>query len=141
MQEQDIIKEMIEVLFIKKRRKRMEYLFLSKEKRNAAYFRYNGGDYIDKSIIKYRVNKLSMQDIYSTLIKEGGNKKCFMISCSESGLYSTMDALKSAINNGLGAMLYLGNGVGYFQGEQSVGSPEQYILVNNKKKSNPLLFE
>lgn len=57
-----------------------------------------------------------------------------MISCSESGLYSTMDALKSAINNGLGAMLYLGNGVGYFQGEQSVGSPEQYILVNNKKK-------
>lgn len=72
VQEQDIIKEMIEVLFIKKRRKRMEYLFLSKEKRNAAYFRYNGGDYIDKSIIKYRVNKLSMQDIYSTLIKEGG---------------------------------------------------------------------
>lgn len=141
MKEHEIIEEMIDLFFVKKRRERMKYVFSSKEKRREAYFRYNSGDYIDKSFIKYQVNKLSMQDIYKMLIEEGGNKKCFMISCSESGLYNTEDALKRAMNNGLGAMLYLGNGVGYFQGEQYIGSPERYILVNDKKKSNPVLFE
>lgn len=82
-----------------------------------------------------------MREIYTILRKEGGNKKCFLLTYSESGIYNTKDALECAMWSGLGAIMYLGNGVGYFQGEQYIGSPERYILVNNKKRGNPELFE
>ena len=140
MTESDVINEMIDMLFLKRWRKRIKYDFLSESRRNETYFRYHNGEYIDETNIKYRVNSYSKNDIYNILIAEGGNKMCFVILCGKSGVYSTQEGLELMMADGLGGMLYLGNGVGYFQGEQYIGSPERYILVNTKKKGNPKLF-
>ena len=45
------------------------------------------------------------------------------------------DSLK-AINEvmkELGGIIYFGNGVGYFQGEQYIGPPDRYILVKKQR--------
>lgn len=142
MTEEKVINEMIDMFFLKSWRKRMKYMFLqSKAKREDGWFRYNHGEFLDESCMKHQVNKLDRREIYKMLIEEGGNQKCFLISCSKSGIYDTWEGVDSVMDNGIGGMLYLGNGVGYFQGEQYIGSPERYILVNDKKKGNPKLFE
>lgn len=138
--EELVIEEMIDMLFFKKWRKRVKYDFAEK-RRNDFYFRYHNGEYLDHSIIKYNVNKMFIDDIFTLIIKEGGGKKSFFIVCGESGIMNTKDALVSIFNDGMGGLLYAGNGVGYFQGEQYIGPPERYILVNTKKKGNPCLFE
>lgn len=142
MNEKEIISEMIDMFFLKDWRKRMKYMFIqSKRKREDIWFRYNHGKFIDESNIKHRVNAYGKDYIYNILMSEGGNKTCFLICCGESGIYNTWEGLVRLMPNGLGGMLYLGNGVGYFQGEQSIGSPERYVLVNHKKKGDPKLFE
>lgn len=141
MNEELMIEEMIEMFFEKKWRKRLKFKLIPKEKRVENYYDYHNGEYLDESCIKYCVNKSSIEDICNILLKEGGNKKCFFFSCSESGIYDMRKGIENAMDNGMGAIIYLGNGIGYFQGEQYIGSPERYILVNKKKGGNPQLFE
>lgn len=140
MNQKEIAEEMIDMLFLKKWRKRLKYDLIEEKRRNEKYFRYHNGEYIDKSIIKYKVNTMDFDDIYAILIKEGAKDQCFWMADGDSGILSTKEGFNRSLSGGMGAMLYLGNGIGFFQGEQYIGSPERYILVNNKKQGNPSLF-
>lgn len=79
--DEDIIEEMVDTLFAKKWRKREKYDFGSRKRRETAFFRYNSGEYLDSAAIKYNVTKLSEEEIYSRIQKEGGEQKCFVIMC------------------------------------------------------------
>ena len=69
-----ILLEMVDTLFAKKWRKRAKYDFVSRKRRETAFFRYNSGEYLDNTAIKYNVTKLSEEEIYSLVQKEGGEQ-------------------------------------------------------------------
>lgn len=134
MNEAAVIEEMVDMLFAKKWRKRVKYDFVLEKRRKEAFLRYNNGEYLEKTVIKYNVAKMKTEDIYSLIQKEGGKEKCFLIVYLKSGIYDSLEGIKEVMKQGLGGILYFGNGVGYFQGEQFIGSPDRYILVNKKEK-------
>ncbi len=131
--DEDIIEEMVDTLFAKKWRKRAKYDFGSRKRRETAFFRYNSGEYLDSAAIKYNVTKLSEEEIYSLIQKEGGEQKCFAIMCLKNGIYDSLEGINEVMKGGMGGIIYFGNGVGYFQGEQYIGPPDRYVLVKKQR--------
>lgn len=107
--------------------------FCFKETERDSVFRYNSGEYLDNAAIKYNVTKLSEEEIYSLVQKEGGEQKCFVIMCFKNGIYDSLKGINEVMKEGLGGIIYFGNGVGYFQGEQYIGPPDRYILVKKQR--------
>ena len=94
-------------------------------------------DSLDSAAIKYNVTKLSEEEIYSLIRREGGEQKCFVIMCLKNGIYDSLEGINEVMKDGMGGIIYFGNGVGYFQREQYIGPPDRYVLV---KKQRPVSY-
>ena len=142
MNEDRIVNEMIDMLFLKKWRKRLRYDFIDKKKeREDRYFRYHNGEYIDELLVVEKVDQMPEEYTVKRLLELGAEKRCFLLANGVSGVFTLEVGIEEAYICGLGAVIYCGNGVGYFQGEQCYGSPERWILVNKNKRGQEDLFD
>ena len=53
--------------------------------------------------------------------------------CLKNGIYDSLKGINEVMKDGMGGIIYFGNGVGYFQGEQYIGPPDRYILVKKQR--------
>ncbi len=135
------IDEMIDMFLEKKRRKRAKYDFGSEKRRKEAFVRYNSGKYLDESRIYQHVNQWGSDEVLNLIVKLGGESKCFWIVTGDNGICDAREGIERIFYDGMGGMAYFGNGIGFFEGEQCIGSPERYILVNKTKKGIANIFD
>ncbi|MGL6200856.1 MAG: hypothetical protein ACRC3H_18190 [Lachnospiraceae bacterium] len=126
----NIEKEIVELFFNKKIKKRVEYELSSKRKRIDAFFRLNESEVLNQKTI-HPIYKVDQEDVIQKLIELGAseNKAYFMGYTEEDGYVTLAEAVDMAFYFGMPAIVYCGNGIGYIQGEQSYGPPERYLLI------------
>lgn len=67
------------------------------------------------------------------ILVQAGEEKCLVIVCLKNGIYDSLKGINEVMKDGMGGIIYFGNGVGYFQGEQYIGPPDRYILVKKQR--------
>lgn len=130
MNKKSIEKEIIEKYVKKDKQDRILWELNNAKKREKVIWKFAGPDIL-KSACLQKVKYKSIEEMEKLLLELGGAKDIYFVGESYIGELKLLQALKLA-NMGEICIIYCGNGIGYYQGEQEQGSPPRFLLFQMK---------
>lgn len=124
--EEEIIKKYIKT----NKQERILWELNSPKKRNSVIWRFHKPDIFMKKCLK-PVKYMSKQDMEKYLFDLSGVLNVYYIGENYIGSLSLEQAVEQ-VNQGGICIIYCGNGIGYYQGEQEFGAPPRFMLLAEK---------
>lgn len=121
--------EIIKTYVIKNKQDRLLYELSNPQKRTDVIWRFAGIDIFKKECLK-EVDYMSCKELKQCLFRLSGANEVYYIGLNYLGILSMEEAVKNA-NTGDICIIYCGNGIGYYQGEQECVKPPRYLLLKN----------
>lgn len=100
-----------------------------KKRKSVVFMRFPGPDIFKENCLQ-PVNYMSQDELEKKLFQLGCVQEVYYIGESYIGEMALKDAARRA-NDGEICIVYCGNGIGYYQGEQEYGSPPRFLLSMN----------
>jgi len=122
--EQEIIKTYIN----KNKQDRIIWELGNTEKRMQIMLSRFAGPALFKSNCLYPVNYMSSNEMEKAFMELSGVQDVYFIGQSYIGEISLKEAVNRA-NTGEICIIYCGNGIGYYQGEEDSGKPPRFLLM------------
>ncbi len=120
--EEEIIKKFI----VKDKQDRLLWEFSNLKKRDSVIWHFSGPKYFKHQCL--HVTAYMSRDVMQKyLLQHTDSKVVYFIGESHIGFLSVEQAVTKA-QTGEICILYCGNGIGYYQGEQENGSPPRFLL-------------
>lgn len=126
----DIEREIVEKYVKKHKQERILWELTNAKKRDAVIWKFAGTNIFKDNCLQ-KTEYMSSSMLFKYLYEMGASKRIYYIGESFIGEMNLEEAVKKA-NNGEICIIYCGNGIGYYQGEQEYGSPPRYILKISK---------
>lgn len=123
--EQEIIKKFV----IPNKQERIIYELGNPKKRNNVFWKFAGPD-IFKSDCMKAVEHMDADELEKYLFQLGGTKRVYYIGSGNVGEMILQDACKRVCEGAI-CVIYCGNGIGYYQGEQECGVSPRFLLLEN----------
>lgn len=119
--------EIINEFVNKRKQERLIYeLGNSKKREHIMLNRFAGSEIFKKSCLQVTALK-TLEKIHKELVRLSNADKIYFMGETYIGEMSLIQAIEKA-NNGEICIIYCGNGIGYYQGEQEIGSPPRFFL-------------
>ena len=123
----DIEREIVEKYVKKNKQERILWELTNVKKRDGVIWKFEGTAIFKDSCLQ-KIEYMSGSLLVKYLYELGSSKSIYYIGESYIGEMNLEEAVKKA-NIGEICIIYCGNGMGYYQGEQEYGSPPRYILI------------
>lgn len=120
------IEEIIKKYVKKNKQERILWEIKNPKKRSGVIWRFNRPDIFKENCLQ-PVEYMDKEIMKDFLIKNSNLMKVYFIGESFMGCLSIEEAAERA-NTGEICIIYCGNGIGYYQGEQEKGKPPRYLL-------------
>lgn len=127
MKSLDIEKEIVEKYVKKHKQERILWELSKNKKRKDVIWKFAGTDIFKDNCLQ-KVEYMSKSLMVKYLHEIGAPQKIYYIGESCIGEMNLEEAAEKA-STGEICIIYCGNGIGYYQGEQEYGSPPRYILM------------
>ncbi len=124
----DIEVEVIRKFVVKSKQERILWELSNPKKRKDVIFMRFPGPNLFKSHCLQEVGYMSETEMESKLFQLSKAKEVCFIGERYIGIISLKDAVRRACTGEI-CIIYCGQGIGYYQGEQNYGSPPRYLLI------------
>lgn len=124
--EQEIIKKYVD----KNKQERILWELDNPKKRGNVFWKFAGSDIFKKDCLQ-PVEYMSSDEMERHLFKLSGVRDIYFIGEDYIGELSLKEAVKRA-GTGEICIIYCGNGIGYYQGEQDSGKPPRFMLIQKE---------
>ena len=124
----DIERDIIKKFVCKHRQERLIWEFGNSRKREQIMMQRFAGPQIFKEDYLKATEYMSPDVLQIQLFKLGGTKNVYYIGESYIGEMSLKQATET-VNTGEICIVYCGNGIGYYQGEEEFGYRPRYFLI------------
>ena len=124
--EQEIIKKYIR----KNKQDRILWELSVPRKRNSVFWNFAGSDIFNQNCL-HPVNYMNKDEMEKYLFELSGNENVYFLGEDYIGELLLKEATERA-EHGEICIIYCGNGIGYYQGEQEIGRPPRFLLINNQ---------
>lgn len=121
--EEEIVKNFIK----KNKQERVIWELNSPRKREEVIWRFDKPDIFIRDCL-FPVEYMDKSQMENCLFQLSGNKNVYFISADYIGEMSLEKASKQATEVQV-CIIYCGNGIGYYQGEQEEGKPPRFLLI------------
>lgn len=121
-------KEIIKLFVKSNKQERILYEFKNVKKRENGIWRFSDPGVFKETCLN-SIGYMSSMKLEKYLLQLNKNEKVYFIGESYIGEMLLKDAAEKA-DMGEICLIYCGNGVGYYQGEQEIGSPPRYVLIS-----------
>lgn len=123
----DIELEIINKFVNKSKQERIIYELSNSKKREYIMMnRFAGSEIFKNSCLQVTESK-SLEKVQSELVQLSNTEKVYFMGETCIGELSLIQAIKKVAMGEI-CIIYCGNGIGYYQGEQNFGSPPRYFL-------------
>ncbi|MBE5934268.1 MAG: hypothetical protein E7262_00565 [Lachnospiraceae bacterium] len=122
----DIEEEIVKKFIIKNKQERILWELGSLKKREQVFWRFSGPDILKKECLKFS-EYMSIEELEAYLMKFTLDKKVYYIGGTYIGEITIEEALKKIYLGDI-SIVYCGNGVGYYQGEEDNGHRPRCLL-------------
>ena len=120
--EQEIIKKYV----VNNKQERILWELQSPKKRDTIFWKFAGVN-IFKQECLHPIGFMSKSELECELLRMGKREDVYYIGSSYIGEVSLKQAVEKVFFCEI-CIIYCGNGVGYYQGEQEVGGPPRFLL-------------
>lgn len=124
----DIEYEIVKKYVKKNKQKRIIWEFSNSKKRRDVIWKFFAGPDIFKENCLHPIKYMSDSEMEQYLYQLSGSKNVYYIGEGYIGELLLKQAVKGA-NRGEICIIYCGDGIGYYQGEQEIGKPPRYLLM------------
>lgn len=124
--EEEIVKKYV----IKNKQERILWELSSPRKREQIFWRFADSEILKSSCLK-PIEYMSVETMEKYLFKLTGVKSVYFIGEDYIGELTLRQATERA-NMGEICIIYCGNGIGYYQGEQGYGAPPRFLLLQKE---------
>ena len=125
-----IEEEIIKTYVKKNKQERILWELSNPKKRKSVIWKFHSPDiFIEKYL--YPAKYMDAQSMKNYLFDLSGTLKVYYIGTNYIGFCSLEKAVEWAAEEGV-YIIYCGNGIGYYQGEQEYGAPPRFILLAQK---------
>lgn len=124
--EEEIVKKFVE----KNRQPRLIWELNNPKTRDSVFWRFSGPNIFKKSCLK-PLEYMSSKLIERYLFQLSSAKEVYYIGEDYIGQLSLKNAA-TRVDTGEICIIYCGNGIGYYQGEQDDGPPPRFLLMQRE---------
>lgn len=121
--EQEIIKKYVRT----NKQDRILWELSTPRKRNAVFWNFSGSDIFNENCL-CPIEYMQKEEMEKYLLKLSGKENVYFIGESYIGYLSLNQAAELA-SKGEICIIYCGKGIGYYQGEQEIGKPPRFLLM------------
>lgn len=123
-------KEIVKKYVKKNRQERIWWEFCNSKKRKDVIWRFHSPDIFKENCLQ-SIEYMDKNDMKKRLSKLGAGKEVYYIGESIIGSLTLNQAVEYA-SMGEICIIYCGKGIGYYQGEQEIGKPPRYLLIQEE---------
>lgn len=133
MKNKSVEEEIIKTYVIKNKQERILWELNNPKKRENVVFEKFAGLNLFKNDYIQSIDFLSEEEMESYLFEISKAKDVYFLGEGYLGKLSLKEAVKRAATGEI-CLIYCGNGIGYYQGEQCEGKPPRILLKKKGKK-------
>ena len=121
--EQEIIKKYVR----KNKQDRILWELSTPRKRDAVFWNFSGTDIFNENCL-HPIKYMQKEEMEKYLFKLSGTSEVYFIGESYIG-YLPLNQATERASMGEICIIYCGKGIGYYQGEQEIGKPPRFLLM------------
>lgn len=125
--EEEIVKNYV----VKNRQERILWELSSPRKRSGIMWRHFPGVRLFKAECLQAADYMPPDVLEKRLFELSGAKSVYYMGADQIGEFSLKEAVKMADMNDV-CIIYCGNGIGYYQGEQEYGNAPRFLLLKQE---------
>ena len=118
--------EIIKKFIVKNKQERIIWKLQNAKKRKKVFWHFDHPDIFKKEIL-YPSTYKDAEHLEKVLYEMSGTRECYVIGECSIGTMQLRQACEEAWQGGI-CIIYCGNGIGYYQGEQEYGAPPRFLL-------------
>lgn len=118
--------EIIKKFIVKNKQERIIWELQNVKKRKKVFWHFDHPDIFKKEIL-YPSTYKDAENLEKLLYEMSGTRECYVIGECYIGTMQLRQACEEAWQGGI-CIIYCGNGIGYYQGEQEYGAPPRFLL-------------
>lgn len=111
---------------MKNKQERIIWKLQNAKKRKKVFWHFDHPDIFKKEIL-YPSTYKDAEHLEKVLYEMSGTRECYVIGECYIGTMQLRQACEEAWQGGI-CIIYCGNGIGYYQGEQEYGAPPRFLL-------------
>ena len=123
----EVIEEITKKYIKKNKQDRILWEFNNPKKRNTVIYRMHRPDIFKESCLQ-PVEYMPKETMKEYFYRVSDDRTVYFIGEGYVGNLSIEQAVERA-NEGEICIIYCGNGIGYYQGEQEIGKPPRFLLI------------